>query len=98
MDMTLDSFIVDCINKTVELGGSLVSDEEYNRRIKICKSCDFHNIVKVAGQKMEGCMLCGCPTATKPRYETYFSLAKFKIIKAECPHKSGDKWAIVADK
>ena len=92
MATTLDDFIANCINTAVELGGTLVSEAEYERRVLICEGCEFHKNVSVAGFEMKGCSICKCPTATKPRYEKYFSLKKLKIVKAVCPHKQGDKW------
>jgi hypothetical protein len=98
MAMISAEFINAAINGVVEMGGTLVSEGEYERRVKICESCENYGPVKIAVFETIGCTLCGCPIATKPRYDTYYSYRKLKTIKAECPHKNGNKWAIVAEK
>ena len=94
---TSDNAVSDAINGVLKFGGTLVDESEYQRRVEICKGCDKFGTVNALGFKMDGCIICGCPTATKPRYETYFSWAKLQIIKAVCPHENGNKWAVVVE-
>lgn len=91
--MKLDNFVEYTINKMVSLGGTMVTEKEYNQRLEACRSCDKAGTVEpLPTVKMEGCTLCKCPLGTKPRFDTYYSVSKLKVIKAECPHESGNKW------
>lgn len=89
----LAKFIADAINAGVALGGEQVSEAVYQARLEVCRGCDKAGTVyPLPGLKMQGCTICGCPFATKPRWEKYFSAAKLRIITAECPHPDGNKW------
>lgn len=87
--MTLDNWVTDAINIGVSLGGKKVSEDHYLARVAICKGCDFWGSVDlpIPGKSgtVPGCIKCRCPTATKPRWEKYFSAEKLSIVKAECP-------------
>ena len=94
--MTAKEFVSSTINNMVSLGGDIVTPQEYLRRLNICNGCDRQGEVEpVPFVKMFGCTVCKCPSATKPRFKTYFSLKQFKIILATCPHPiEGDKWKV----
>jgi len=79
----------------VEMGGELVSDLQYELRLKECLKCDkFKEIkpIKFSKEKINGCSVCGCPYSTKPKALSYFSVTDLKIVLAECPHPKGNKW------
>lgn len=86
------TLVEETINWYLENFGELVSDEQYERRLTICKSCPFLGRVNVGGHDLEGCTKCGCPTSTKPKVKHYFNPRKFKKITVECPI---GKWADV---
>lgn len=87
--------ITDAINAMVKLGGTRVSDEEYQRRLEICRGCELVGTVEVMGHQFEGCTECGCPLATKPLWQEFFSVKAFKFVEAKCPHPNGDKWSAI---
>ena len=92
-----DKWIEQVINKGLKFGGTMVTEEHYQERVKICKGCPDYGMVRVPNMeggipkisKTPGCTRCGCPTATKPRWEKYFSWLELRIKKAECPDQ---KW------
>ena len=88
--MNLDSYVSGTINWYLENLGTLVSDEHYEARLEICKKCPSYGKVNVAGNIMDGCTECGCPSSTKPRAKEYFNPRQFKKITVECPL---GKWA-----
>lgn len=89
----LDSWVTGAINRMVAMGGEKVTEAEYNQRVEICKGCDKWGKVRPLPMlELDGCTLCGCPTATKPRFRKYFSVTRMKIVEAECPHENGNKW------
>jgi hypothetical protein len=80
--------------RTLELvkkGGIKVSDEEYERRLQICKGCDKRGMVKPLKNipEMEGCTECGCPFETKLKFKYHFLT---NVEKITCPHPGGAKW------
>lgn len=90
------NFAARILSSTIKQGGTLVSPEQAIARIEVCKGnpetgakkCDFAGVVEpLPFLKMEGCTNCGCPFATKPHMETYFSISKLSIITTECPLK-----------
>jgi len=56
---------------------AFVSEEEKERRLKICKSCD--EIGEFLGKQR--CNVCLC-----------FVDAKTKLVDQDCPHPKGSKW------
>ena len=50
-------------------GAVLVSKEQYDARLEICEGCPHKGKVEpLPKMLMDGCTLCGCPFATKPKY------------------------------
>ena len=88
----LGKFVVDKIQKMVELGATLVDDQVFEKRVKICEACPFYGLVLLESFQVKGCQKCGCPTETKAKTETFYSLLKLKVVKTTCPHPDGDKW------
>jgi len=83
----------------VKAAGTVVSDEHGEARIERCKTlnggrpCQYAGIVEpLPAMKMEGCTLCGCPFATKPKMKTIAG----KTI--TCPHPAGNQWAEIDEK
>lgn len=88
----LDNFVISTINKMVALGGTKVSEEVYQKRLEVCRACVHYGEVQpLPYVVLDGCTICGCPSATKPRFETNFSLSRMKVVKTECPDKV-NKW------
>lgn len=92
-----EDFITETINVGLRLGGEQVSHEQYKARLEVCHRCELAGTVRIdlpfRKLELEGCTECGCPFATKPKWEKYFSFEKLRIIKAQCPHPEGNKWA-----
>jgi len=44
----------------------LANNDEYNRRISICKQCPY-----IQGTKIQTCSLCGCILSMKARLEEF---------------------------
>jgi len=93
----LDRVVEEIINKGLQFGGEQVIKEHYNERVAICQKCPKGGVVSILGHNMEGCTICKCPFATKPRWKKYFSFIQLKIIPATCPHPEGNKWEVVDD-
>lgn len=91
-----DNWIITTINMGLKLGGKMVPQEEYEWRLEQCRACPLVGEVEIKlplkTLRFEGCTSCGCPLATKPKWDTYYSLPKFKFVKAQCPHPEGDRW------
>lgn len=88
----LDNFVVSTINKMVALGGTKVSQEVYQKRLEVCSGCEHYGKVEPLPYiVLDGCTICGCPSATKPNFETNFSLSRMKVVKTICPDKV-NKW------
>jgi hypothetical protein len=52
-------------------GGKSATKEHYEARLEICKACPHYGQVQpIPMLHMDGCTLCGCPAATKPKYLT----------------------------
>ena len=89
-------FITGTINSYIKLGGSLVSEDQYQDRLKVCRSCPYKGTVEiplvVKTLTAPGCTECGCPFETKPRALKYFSLSKLAIVRAVCTHPDGNQW------
>lgn len=101
MSKKILNFATRILSETIKHGGTLVSPEQAQARINVCKGdpesgtprCDFEGIVEpVPFLKMEGCTNCGCPFSTKPHMGTHFSISKLSIITTECPLK---RWEAV---
>lgn len=83
---TSASWQEDIINGYLEFGATFVSEEEYQRRLSICKKCPKFGLVTLpGGRRVDGCTECGCPATTKPRVLKYFNPLKLKTIKVDCP-------------
>ena len=96
LDKALLKFIETTINFYLLCGGSLVSQENYEARLEVCRSCPHFGDVKIElplkTLTAPGCTLCGCPSSTKPRAKNYFHPKRLKMVKIICPDKEGNKW------
>jgi len=89
---------MEAINAGVALGGQQVTEKHYHARVDVCMDCPNWGHVPLPGtggfKVTAGCKICKCPTATKPRWEKYFSFHKLRIVEAKCPDKI-NRWAKV---
>lgn len=85
--MTSDNepWAIEAINYYLSVFAVMATEEQYKERVNICKGCKFFGVVEIPGAVVDGCTICGCPVATKPRVVKYFNPAKLRIVKAECP-------------
>lgn len=91
-------FQINAIGEVLRAGGDVVSPEHYAERIKICVNCPNAGKVRpLPWLKTEGCTLCGCPFATKPKTVTHFDKDQKKIVKTTCPDVV-NRWAEVDKK
>lgn len=94
----LVNFVEEAIQFYLKFGGSLVTEEQYQERVAICKACPKFgkvSIILINGvAQTDGCTECGCPTATKPRAYKYFSFYKPGMVKAECPEQL---WPVISE-
>lgn len=91
-------FIENTVLGYVKFGGSLVEEDHYQARLKVCKGCEHFGTVRpIKGLdiEMDGCKICNCPSTTKPRAFKYFSFKKLRIVKAICPDETGNKWRLI---
>lgn len=72
----------------LKAGATFVTEEQYQNRLTICRTCPHVGQVDVLGKQFEGCTLCGCPLETKMRTKTYLHATK-GIIQTTCP---ASKW------
>lgn len=71
----LEEFVKSQFRDFVRSGGKPVDKDQAEARIQICKGCPmFGKVQPKEGLIMDGCTVCGCPSATKPYYETYFRI------------------------
>lgn len=101
----LGTFISETILGIIKLDGKLVDLHHSSERITRCKTLENGKPCRYAGTvtplpllKMDGCTVCGCPFATKPKTYSYFSMEEGKIILTTCPHPQGNMWAEIDKK
>lgn len=89
----LKKFKLEAFTAVVKASGKLTSKQHGDARINVCRTlqdgepCNFRGMVEpFPDLVLEGCLICGCPFATKP-YMIH-GLGK----KVECPHPEGNKW------
>lgn len=72
----LDNFVKDAIEAALLAGQKVVSDEQYNERLAICRGCEHFGKVKPLPFVTfdEGCQLCHCPKETKLRLTNKHSI------------------------
>ena len=67
---TVKKLVMEQLGDMLRLGAEEVTQEEYERRVEICRACPHLGQVRpVPLLEVEGCTICGCPTATKPRFK-----------------------------
>lgn len=80
------------VDKWIELGGSLTSEEEKKRRLSICDKCEHKGTVyPIPGESYPGCTKCGCILEAKASAETLFNFKKMRVERSTCPLK---KWEL----
>lgn len=92
------SWIKNTLFDLIREGGTLVSDEVYEKRATACKGCiHFGEVEPLPKIVAPGCMLCGCPLETKARMLNYFSPSKMGMKLSACSQfEKGigeDRWA-----
>lgn len=99
--MRLKKYLQSVFEEGVKAGGVLVSDEQYEARVKVCETrndgepCEYLGVVEpLPTMQMIGCTKCGCPFSTK----AYFDRFKLTGHKVKCPHQDGNMWASVDQK
>lgn len=86
---------VELINGYLALGATFVGDAAYQHRVDTCRTCPKFGKVRLPfGTLVEGCTVCGCPTATKPKVDRYFHPIKFKNITVDCPE---GRWPVITN-
>ena len=80
--------MVEELLKLVSMGGTLVTDEEAQRRKAICRVCPSVGKVDFFGKMLEGCTICGCPLATLTKAKSHI----LKGGKVECSDEENKKW------
>lgn len=90
-------FIREEIGEQQARGAMFVSKGNARARVAICNGCEYAKDLadKIPMVKIRGCGICGCPFSTKPKFAWHFSLSAGHLIKTECPHPDGNKWAEV---
>lgn len=76
LNKTAKKFVKKQFRDFVRCGGKPAKKGQAEARInEACRGCEKFGIVEPEdGIKMEGCTVCGCPSATKPHYLTYFRI------------------------
>ncbi len=60
-----------------------VSEDEANRRIKICEGCELFDA------KTRQSTICSCYMDSKVKAKRHFELTEFKVVDTHCPK---NKW------
>lgn len=78
----IQNYVFETLQSLINEGGEAVEIEEYNKRKAICLKCSFYGEVKIdlptMTLKLDGCTICGCPTATKAKLKTIKRLSNKK--------------------
>jgi len=89
LDSEEEELAVRLISWYLKIGAVMVSEEEYERRVEICRGCDRWGTVELPGLsgvvRVAGCEECGCPTSTKPRVDRFFNPKTLKREEVKCP-------------
>lgn len=71
----------------IRKGGRRTSPERAEQRVWACAGCENLGTVRpLPLREWTGCVLCGCPLATKAYLENLL------FTKSDCPHPQGSRW------
>ncbi len=93
------------LQKRILAGGELVTDTQYEVRVRFCKTrlngnpCEYFGPVFPGGVEFkEGCQACNCPMITKARMKSITDPIMAQVFQGGateiiCKHPSGNLWA-----